>query len=47
MEVFNSKRWMGVIPVLCAVSGLLFSACNSEDEQPIGEIQKVNQAKKC
>lgn len=45
MEVFNSKRWMGLIPAICAASSLLFSACNSEDEQPIGEFQKVNLTK--
>lgn len=32
MEIFNSRRWMGLTPTICAVLCFLLSACNSTDE---------------
>lgn len=32
MEIFSSRRWMGLTPIICAVLCFLLSACNSTDE---------------
>lgn len=40
MELFNSRRWMGLTSLLATTLCLLLSACNSTEEEPLYKTQQ-------